>query len=146
MLFRSDNSSFVQILEDENRVRREKYEWAWEAQRRVEQQRDRMLEARERMLIEPPPAPGVREKRVIEAPKPVGLIADVPNGDDQTKEDEIEKGDSGGRDEEVQGREVAVVSKSQTQEDGIGQQDVMAPKKDTRPAGVDGWKFKACAC
>ncbi|EJD03841.1 uncharacterized protein FOMMEDRAFT_139979 [Fomitiporia mediterranea MF3/22] len=133
-----DNSSFTQILEDENRVRREKYGWAWDAQRRVEVLRERMLEAREKMLIEPAPAPGVKEKRVIEAPKPVGLITAATEEDTKEEGNEPDGKDGEEEDGDEKGKEVAVVSQ-QDEEEVV---DVMAPKKDTRSAGVDGWKFK----
>ncbi|EKM61196.1 uncharacterized protein PHACADRAFT_247648 [Phanerochaete carnosa HHB-10118-sp] len=133
-----DNSSFTQILDDENRKRREKWAWAWEAQKRVEQQRGKMLEGRERLLIEAPAGTGVREKFVIEAPRPVGLIT---AGSDTDKGKAREK-EEGGVEEDGEGpqlKQVAVVKKAE-QEEAV---DVMAPKRDTRPAGVDGWEFKA---
>ena len=74
-----DNSSFTQILDDENRRRKEQYGWAWDAQRRVEAQRDRMLEGRERLLIEAPSGAGVKERFRIEAPQPAGLIEAAPS-------------------------------------------------------------------
>jgi len=118
-----DNASFLEILDDENKKRKEMYGWAYNAQKRVEEQRERMLEGRERLLIEPPQVSvtGVKEKFRIEAPKPVGLIT---------------QGES--EDGEGESKEVAIVSV--TKDDEVV--DVMAPKKDTRPAGVDGWKFK----
>ena len=121
-----DNASFLDILSDENKKRKETYGWAYNAQKRVEEQRERMLEGRERLLIEPPQvsATGVREKFRIEAPKPVGLIT----------QGEVEDTEEG----KVKGKEVAVVSGTKDEE----VVDVMAPKKDTREAGVDGWKFK----
>ncbi|KAK7463701.1 hypothetical protein VKT23_005640 [Stygiomarasmius scandens] len=126
-----DNSSFTQILDDENRQRKEKWGWAWEAQKRVEQQKDRMLEAREKMLIEGPTMTGVREKFVIEAPTNAGLITDGKEGkkdkDESREEEEVEKG-----------KEVIVKEKANQS----GETDVMAPKKDMRSAGVDGWNFK----
>ncbi|KAF8642332.1 hypothetical protein AX16_009601 [Volvariella volvacea WC 439] len=123
-----DNSSFTQILEDENKKRRERSAWAWDAQRRVESQRERMIEQREKMLLEAPPAAGVREKMRIEQPTPPRMITD-----------EMEK-DKGG--DEGEGQELVVKGK---EKDGGEEQviDIMAPTKDTRPAGVDGWKFKA---
>jgi protein DGCR14 len=128
-----DNSSFTEILDDENRQRKEKWAWAWSAQKRVELQRDRMIDGRERRLIEAPPAAGVREKFCIESPTPAGLITDgreaEPSGDHTKKADE-ESGSGGGK-------EVAVMEVEEPQ-------DVMAPKKDTRTAGVDGWAFKVC--
>jgi len=123
-----DNSSFTQILDQENRVRKEKWAWAWDAQKRVENQQSRMIENRTTMLIESTTATGVREKFVIEAPKPVGLIT---TGQDSLSEKE------GLGDESEQ---PLVVAKKVTEDVSL---DIMAHHKDTRPAGVDGWKFKA---
>ncbi|KAL0579115.1 hypothetical protein V5O48_002898 [Marasmius crinis-equi] len=140
-----DNSSFTQILDEENRQRREKWGWAWEAQKRVEEQRGKMIEARERMLIEPPPAPGVIEKLVIEAPKPAGLLTDGKEGEG-SKEDTSGGEDEREKDEEAEeagkdkGKGKEVVLRKPVEGKEI---DVMAPKKDKRVAGVDGWKFKA---
>jgi protein DGCR14 len=130
-----DNSSFTEILDDENRKRKEKWAWAWDAQKRVEQQRDRMIEGRERRLIEAPPAAGVREKFLIEAPTPAGLITD--GRESQPSEGEREMADEESKGEE--GKEVAIVKEAEKPE-----VDVMAPMKDTRTAGVDGWEFKVC--
>ena len=112
-----DNSSFTQILDEENRVRKEKWAWAWEAQKRVEQQQDKMIERRETMLIEPPPVVGVKEKFTIEFPKPAGLITEGLDS-------------------------LPLVPASGNVSKDIASLDVMAPQKDTRLAGVDGWKFK----
>lgn len=122
-----DNASFLEILDDENKKRKETYGWAYNAQKRVEEQRERLLEGRERLLIGPPEVTvtGVKEKFRIEAPKPIGLIT---QGDDEG----MDKGEENGK-----GKEVAVVLR--TTDEVV---DVMAPKKDTRAAGVDGWKFK----
>ena len=121
-----DNASFLEILDDENKKRKETYGWAYNAQKRVEEQRERMLEGRERLLIESPQmtVTGVREKFRIEAPNPVGLITQG-----ESEDMEGEKG---------KGKELAVISGTEGEE----VVDVMAPKKDTRAAGVDGWKFK----
>lgn len=130
-----DNSSFTEILDDENRKRKEKWSWAWDAQRRVQNQRDRMIEGRERSLIEGPTATGVREKFRIEAPTSVGLITDGTEVGD--KEGPPEEGNNSEK-----GKEVAVVIREGIEE---GKHvDVMAPTKDTRAAGVDGWEFKVC--
>lgn len=120
-----DNASFLEILNDENEKRKETYGWAYHAQKRVEEQRERLLEGRERLLIGAPQVTvtGVREKFRIEAPEPVGLIT---------------QGESEDTDGEKKGKEVAVVSRTKDEE----VVDVMAPKKDTRAAGVDGWQFK----
>jgi len=124
-----DNSSFTQILDEENRVRKEKWAWAWDAQKRVENQQSKMIEDRTTMLIEPPTstATGVKEKFVIEAPKPIGLIT---AGRDGLSEKEGVEGDS---------EQPLVLAKQATEDLSL---DVMAPQKDTRSAGVDGWKFK----
>ncbi|KIJ68327.1 hypothetical protein HYDPIDRAFT_24617 [Hydnomerulius pinastri MD-312] len=127
-----DNSSFTQIMHEENRQRREKWGWAWEAQKRVEEMRDRMVEGRERMLIEQPGAPGVREKLVIEPPTVAGLITASGESSGQQGLDDSNKGDG-------KGKEVAIVKKPSPEEEVV---DVMAPNKDKRPAGVDAWKFK----
>ncbi|THH30066.1 hypothetical protein EUX98_g4122 [Antrodiella citrinella] len=124
-----DNSSFTQILDEENRVRRERWSWAWEAQKRVEEQRGKMIEQREKLLIEAPAGAGVREKFMIEAPVPRNLIT---LGSEELDED---------RDEEFE-VERSLVLRSIPAEENEG--DVMAPKKDKRSAGVDSWKFKVC--
>lgn len=126
-----DNASFTQIMHEENRQRREKWGWAWEAQRRVEEQRSKMLEGRERMLIEQPSGPGVRERIVIEAPAVAGLI--TAGGESPGLHDTDTPGET-----ELKEKALAVVKKD-TSEQVV---DVMAPKKDTRSAGVDAWKFK----
>ncbi|KAF9240887.1 nuclear protein DGCR14 [Melanogaster broomeanus] len=124
-----DNASFTQIMHEENRQRRDKWGWAWEAQKRVEAMRDKMLEGRERMLIEQPSAPGVREKVTIEAPTVAGLI---------TASGESSGQGSRASNAEEKGKELVAVKKSTSEEET----DVMAPRKDTRPAGVDAWRFK----
>ncbi|KAI0348443.1 hypothetical protein BDW22DRAFT_1350657 [Trametopsis cervina] len=131
-----DNSSFTQILDEENRRRKEKYGWAWHAQKRVEQQRDRMLEGRERMLIEAPAGPGVRERFLIEAPTPAGLLTDGSEGSEKVLED----AKSGEGETMDKGKEVARIAVAEKADEEVV--DVMAPKKDTRSAGVDGWEFK----
>ena len=129
-----DNSSFTQILDQENQVRKEKYGWAWEAQRKVEEQRNRMIEQRKRALIEGPAVPGVRGTFTIEAPTPAGLITD---GGEKEKDKEDDKGKPDEDDSEC--LTVSIITKK---DDESG--DVMAPRKDRRPAGVDGWNFKVC--
>lgn len=122
-----DNSSFTQILDEENRVRKEKWAWAWDAQKRVENQQSRMIENRTTMLIESPSATGVKEKFTIETPKPIGLITAGQNS--LSEKEEV-------GDESEQPLDLA---KQATEDLPL---DVMAPQKDTRPASVDGWKFK----
>lgn len=119
-----DNASFTQIMHEEKRLRRERWSWAWEAQRRVEEQRDRML-------IEQPSGPGVREKLLIEAPTVIGLI--TAGGELQGDRSTTTGGES-----DCKGKELAIVQKVASEQ----VVDVMAPKKDNRRARVDGWKFK----
>ncbi|KAI1793891.1 nuclear protein DGCR14 [Ganoderma leucocontextum] len=146
-----DNSSFTQILENENKRRKEKYGWAWEAQRRVEAQRDRMLEGRERLLIEAPSGTGVKEKFRIEAPMPAGLIEAGPAEAPavyEDDEDEVEDLIDGTyvaplAPEQNKDMSTALVKVEKRKDPDGDAVDVMVPKKDTRPAGVDGWKFKA---
>ena len=126
-----DNSSFTQILDEENRVRKEKWAWAWEAQKRVEQQQNKMIERRETMLIEPPSATGVKEKFTIDFPKPAGLIT-------EGSDDKVEK-ETG-----ATTKSLSLVLASEKAPNDIASLDVMAPQKDTRSASVDGWKFKVC--
>lgn len=147
-----DNSSFTQVLEDENRRRKEKYGWAWDAQRRVEAQRDRMLEGRERLLIEAPAGAGVKEKFRIEAPQPAGLIEAAPREapavyeDDEDEVEDLIDGTHVTPPAPQQNKDkLTALVKVEKRKDPDGKAvDVMAPKKDTRPAGVDGWRFKVC--
>lgn len=142
-----DNASFTEILDDENRKRREKWGWAWDAQKRVEQQRAKMLEGRERLLMEAPAGTGVREKFLIEAPTPAGLLTDGAEGEKEKEKlsKEGEEGDvetnEGAMGDNGKGKELvkqSTVQAEQTEEPV----DIMAPKRDTRAAGVDGWEFK----
>ncbi|KAI0286996.1 nuclear protein DGCR14 [Russula aff. rugulosa BPL654] len=134
-----DNSSFTQILNEENARRRERYGWAWDAQKYVEAQRTKAIEARERALIEMPESAGVREKMMIEAPVPVGLI--TAQGEDAGTGTQQNAAGGEGRESGV-GKEVAVVPRETGKEEEEEVVDVMAPKKDTRSAGVDGWAFR----
>ena len=134
-----DNASFTQILNEENARRREKYGWAWDAQKRVEAQRAKALEVRERALIEMPESAGVREKMRIEAPTaPAGLI--TSRGEDDARQ-EMGEAAVGGDAEPSSGKGKEVALWEKDGEDEVV--DVMAPKKDTRPAGVDSWAFRA---
>ena len=131
-----DNSSFTQILQDENNERKEKYGWAWEAQKRVEAQNERMLQTRARMLIEPAStSAGVRENFRIEAPQPVGLITSKDAVDSGALIESVDHSINAGE----ESKEVAFVEVGD--DEAV---DVMAPKKDKRPAGVDTWKFRVC--
>ncbi|KAG8744749.1 hypothetical protein FRC10_009514 [Ceratobasidium sp. 414] len=130
-----DNASFATIIDDENRQRKEKWAWAWDAQRRADNHKAIEGARRETALIEAGKAPlsitaageSGTETRAIGAP-PSESSPDV----------------------EGEGREVALVPNSSGEAGQLVKvdqsqevEDVMAPKKDTRPAGVPGWNFKA---
>ncbi|KAI0271332.1 nuclear protein DGCR14 [Gloeopeniophorella convolvens] len=132
-----DNASFTQILDEENAQRREKYAWAWDAQKCVDAQKAKAIEARERALIEMPESAGVRERMRIEAPASAGLI--TAHGESGNGETSAEAED---KDEPPAGKEVVPLKNFVEAEEETAM-DVMAPKKDTRPAGVDGWAFRA---
>lgn len=128
-----DNASFTEILEDENKKRREKYKWAWEAQRKAME--GKMIEGvnRERMLLEGggesdqrgiSVRPGIRGRITVEKPEFL-LIT-------QGGEKDVEKRPKESKDDEL------VVAGS------VSTKDVMAPTADTRTPYVSTWKFKAC--
>ncbi|KAL0951040.1 hypothetical protein HGRIS_007780 [Hohenbuehelia grisea] len=140
-----DNSSFTQILDEENRTRKERWAWAFDAQKRVEAQRERMIEGREKMLIEAPGVTGVREKFVIEAPTSAGLLTDgreveSSEGDKSRGKGVEPKGEAATTEDEGSGKELVKSTKPASEDEVV---DVMARKKDTRAAGVDGWRFRA---
>ncbi|RXW24736.1 hypothetical protein EST38_g1088 [Candolleomyces aberdarensis] len=139
-----DNSSFTQILDSENQQRKERYGWAWDAQKRVEASNVKMIEGRERMLIEAAPQTGVREKFRIEMPVTAGLLtdgreekeeSDKAKGKKRQVDDLVEDDEKEEKDETKAGALVVRSSESEVV-------DVMARQKDTRSAGVDGWRFK----
>lgn len=137
-----DNSSFTHILHEENKRRKEKYGWAWEAQKKVEAMRERMIEGRERALLEGPKQGeviGVKEKLRIEAPVPRGLITAGAEGSNGKEGDEGEGGEGTEDGGDGDDKDKQVILKAGEEE---GVVDVMAPKKDKRSAGVDGWSFK----
>jgi protein DGCR14 len=132
-----DNSSFTQILDEENKQRKEVYGWAYDAQKRVEAQNRKALEGRERMMIELPAGPGVKQKFRIEAPVPVGLLTDASQGESEKARGKKRAVDVA-EDQEMDSGEataLAIVEKGE-------EVDILARRKDTRSAGVDGWKFK----
>ncbi|CCO28845.1 Protein DGCR14 homolog AltName: Full=Protein Es2 [Rhizoctonia solani AG-1 IB] len=122
-----DNASFATILDDENRQRKEKWAWAWEAQNKVE----------ERKAIEYTR----RETALLEAGKVTLAITAAGEPSSSTKAIAA-KGDSS--DLQEKGPELALVSKGDSSEDKQlvkaeqiqTMEEVMAPKKDDRPAGT----------
>lgn len=125
-----DNSSFTRILDDENRVRKEKWGWAWDAQKKIEERQAKLVEDRQKMLLEAPGVTGVREKFRIDAPKPPGLIKGVEENLEEEKPDPEDSGTEA----------LVVTGERKVPEESV--LDVMAPQKDGRSAGVDGWNFK----
>ncbi|KAF9460775.1 nuclear protein DGCR14 [Collybia nuda] len=134
-----DNSSFTQILDEENRKRKEQWVWAWDAQKRVEGQRNKTIEARERMLIEAPPLTGVREKFTIEVPLSAGLLTDGREPEEDLEPPSPEG--VGGAEDSCTDKEITLLNGKN--QETVSQTDVMARTKDKRSAGVDGWKFRA---
>ena len=99
------------------------------------------IEARERALIEMPESAGVREKMRIEAPRPGGALITAQGEEAVTGTQPNAVGGEEG--EAGVGKEVAVVPREKGEDEEEEVVDVMAPKKDTRSAGVDGWAFRA---
>ena len=141
-----DNASFTEILDEENRKRKEKWGWAWEAQKRAQDVKAIEMDKRERLFIEDTRSqpPGVRERLMVETPE-VKMITRGPDGFMDS-----DKGMGGGRStDDLTGRVVGIktdgdVTKALAKVDAKDntEEDVMAPKKDTRSAAVDGWSFK----
>lgn len=129
-----DNASFATIIQDENNQRKEKWAWAWDAQRKVE----------DRKTIEA----ACRETALIEAGKATLAITAAGEPDTTNTNNRPAKELSG----DSSGRGLEVVLSSQGDSAGENQlvkvdqspimADIMAPQNDTRPAGVPAWKFK----
>ena len=105
------------------------------------------------MLIDAPPGAGVKVKLRIERPEPAGLIEAGSGGSGEAAEGASVSGEAanskGSEDEERatgegegngHDRQVSLVTMPVESTDQPI--DVMAPKVDTRPAGVEGWQFK----
>jgi protein DGCR14 len=134
-----DNSSFTEILNEENKQRRERWRWAWDAQQSVEDTKRKQLEMRNRLLIEPSAAPGVRERQAIDLPEVAGLLT---SSEHEEKENVVEENK---RETVSDTKDSAVIllgtGKYGDSEQGV--RDPLAKMKDHRSAGVDGWLFKA---
>ncbi|PVF96548.1 hypothetical protein CPB86DRAFT_827158 [Serendipita vermifera] len=127
-----DNASFTEILDDENKKRRERFKWAFEAQRRVMD--GKLIEdtKRERMLLEGTGEsdargvgvrPGVRGHITIEKPD-ILLITQGPKDEAEADEMSQEKEDA-------------------TPEEPSEMKNVMDSTQDDRTPYVSAWKFKA---
>ncbi|CAE6491745.1 unnamed protein product [Rhizoctonia solani] len=131
-----DNASFATILDDENRQRKEKWGWAWEAQGRVEERKAIEYARRETALIEA----GKATLAITATGEPNSSTKAITATDSSSSSGQAEKS-----------LEVALIPESSSTENkqlvkndpSQTIEDVMAPKKDTRLAGVPGWKFKA---
>ena len=142
-----DNASFTSILKDENILRKERYKWAYDAERRVIGWKDTETRAREVMLLTGSEAgghgpTGVRgrlmierpedgeERKLIEAPKPDDEeVQIVEVGEDREKALVVS----------VKALELMASQGDQVSKDPRG---IMAPTKDTRSATIPGWTFK----
>ena len=110
-----DNSSFTQILDEENRQRRITHGWAWSAEERANALRGKQIANLERLRIE--------------APKPLLITAKG-----ERKSDSVEQSESA---------LIPVPDPDAADEDeNEGEVDVMAKKKDKRTPLVDAWAFK----
>ncbi|KAG9097132.1 hypothetical protein FS749_007005 [Ceratobasidium sp. UAMH 11750] len=131
-----DNASFATIIDDENRQRKEKWAWAWDAQNRADNHKAIEGARRETALIEAGKAPlsitaaGEPSAEI----KAIGPPPSESSSDVKGKGREIALVPTG----DVSGKAGQLVKVDQSQE----VEDVMAPQKDTRPAGVPGWNFK----
>lgn len=126
-----DNASFVEILNEENKQRKERWSWAWEAQKRVLGVKAIEDDKRTRLLIENSISqpPGVRERLVIEKPD-IKLITGPEAG-------------AANNQQVTTVRQTAdLVMASHAPSNSNETVDVMAPRKDTRSAAVDAWSFK----
>lgn len=126
-----DNASFVEILNEENKQRKERWSWAWEAQKRVLGVKAIEDDKRTRLLIENSISqpPGVRERLVIEKPD-IKLITGPEAG-------------AANNQQVTTVRQTAdLVMASRAPSNSNETVDVMAPRKDTRSAAVDAWSFK----
>jgi protein DGCR14 len=137
-----DNASFTEILDDENQKRRERFKWAWDAQRKAME--GKMVEdvKRERMLIDGSGEsdqrgvsvrPGARGRITIEKPDVLLITQGESQAQEEPKDGDDENMDDG---DEATNEEVA---SSSIPSEG---RDVMAPLKDTRTPYVSTWKFK----
>ncbi|KDQ19949.1 hypothetical protein BOTBODRAFT_51313 [Botryobasidium botryosum FD-172 SS1] len=134
-----DNASFTEILDEENRKRKEAWGWAWEAQKRVESQKAKEIEGRETLLIEAKS----RTDRALAIDGPSSTQMLIKDKEEDGGDESKEESGTGGEDDE---EELAVALAVEPPASPPRQQpeiDVMAPKKDTRSTVIPGWSFKA---
>ncbi|KAF9512356.1 hypothetical protein BS47DRAFT_1376983 [Hydnum rufescens UP504] len=115
-----DNASFTDILDEENRQRKEKWWWAWEAERKASERKAKELQGRERLLLEAR-GEALNDQHRIEGSQTLAIEAS----------------------DERPAHELMIRPKlADTTSVGTEPVDVMAPRKDTRVASVPGWRFK----
>ena len=142
-----DNSSFTSILNDENSQRKERYKWAYDAERRVIGWKEKETTARQTMLLTGGEAGGhgpmgVRGRLTIERPEggeDRKLIEAAKSHDEGAQA--VETAENAGKALVVSARlpEPIESEYDQVSKDPRG---VMAPTKDTRSATIPGWEFK----
>ncbi|KAF8527981.1 nuclear protein DGCR14 [Hysterangium stoloniferum] len=142
-----DNASFTEILDDENRIRKEKWSWAWDAQKRAQGVKAIENDRRSRLLIEDTTTqpPGVRERLLLEVPDVKLITSGIDNSRTTTQVDKHEASRATTGSLEVVKSVVKsdhVISTALLKTDDNAEIDVMARRKDTRSAAVDGWSFK----
>lgn len=129
-----DNSSFTEILDDENRLRKQKYAWAWEAERKAGERKLIEVHTRERLLIEATggaSSSSVGPQKTIEGHELL-LVEDVP----------VSVGDGGDGQTASTSQALIVSTKGKEKELADKSVDVMAKRKDTRTTVVPTWKFR----
>ncbi|KAG8928565.1 hypothetical protein FRC01_005744 [Tulasnella sp. 417] len=157
-----DNASFTEILDDENRKRKDKHAWAWNAEDRATVRRAREIEARQTMMIEASKIndSAAAARKVITGGEEVKAITQNGEPEDKKGKGKAKAAETGSDGSEYGGMKTAVVAdqgssgveagdgqlvlreKKDEDMDGEESADVMAPLKDKRSAGVPGWKFK----
>lgn len=134
-----DNSSFTQILADENTNRRDKWAWAWDAQRTAAESKTKFLEQSERKLIEAAAAPGVRQRLMIDRPSAVGLITatqeDPPEAEVESPSSAIENSVPP---TSLESRPI-VTRYGESEEGAL---EPLQKKEDSRERAIDTWHFK----
>lgn len=154
-----DNASFTEILDDENRKRKEKYAWAWNAQDRAGVRRAKEVEGRDRMMIEASSsAMNGSGRSAITSAALKALTLDGEPGpstlgrkerilaEDESSEAEVARELFEEEEEDVEGTQAGQLVPSSsvkpTADPDEEPVNVMAPLKDKRPAGVHSWPFK----
>lgn len=125
-----DNSSFTQILDGENRQRRERYGWAWDAEQRAGERKAKEIQGREQLLLTA--AASDDSKRIAGS----STLTITATGEASTSSNELGSDPSTAL--------VVASSPSAEEETEAMEVDVMARRKDTRSAIVPSWKFKVC--